>query len=81
MLTKIISTVFLAAVLLLAIASAMARGHWLLLALGAVLPALTFGIRLAQGLAPDRRLSIWAGPLWAVRPRQFAAQSEALKAA
>jgi hypothetical protein len=66
MLNKITSTSFLVAVLLLAIASAMTHGHWLLLALGAILAAILVGLRIAEGLAPDRRLSIWAGPLWAM---------------
>ena len=67
MLNKITSTSFLVVVLLLATAGALAHGHWLLLALGAVLAATGFGFRVAEGLAPDRSLSIWAGPLWAIQ--------------
>jgi hypothetical protein len=68
MLKKITSTSFLVVVLLLATASALAHGHLLLLALGAILATTGFGFRIAEGLAPDRRLSIWAGPLWAMQP-------------
>lgn len=68
MLKRIISTSFLAAIVLLATASAMARGHWLLLALSVVLVPTVFGFRIAKSLAPDRRLTIWAGPLWAMQP-------------
>ena len=74
MLNKITSTVFNVAVLLVATGSAVwltITGHTLVLegmlvALGAVLAAVIFGMRLAEGFGPDR-LSIWAGPLWKIR--------------
>ena len=90
MLNKITSTVFKAAVLLLATASAVwltITGRTLLLdglmlALGAILAAIIFGFRLAESPGPDRRLSIWAGPLWAMpAARQRRDSSEARKAA
>ena len=74
MLNRITSAVFNVAVLLVAAASAVwltITGHTLLLegmlvALGAVLAAVIFGMRLAGGFGTDR-LSIWAGPLWKIR--------------
>lgn len=77
---RIISTSFLA-VMLLATASAMAKDHWLLLALWVILAATVFGVRIAKGLAPDRRLTIWAGPLWAMRPAQHLRAHATRKAA
>jgi len=41
--------------------------------MGAVLATVIFGFLLADGLGPDR-LSIWAGPLWSIRPAQSAAR-------
>lgn len=67
MLNKITLASSLVVVLLLATAGTMADGHWLLLALGAILAAIVFGLR-DEGLAPDRRLSIWAGPRRAMQP-------------
>jgi len=74
MLNKITSTVFNAAVVVIGTAVAVwltITGHTLnigglLLAMGAVLGAVFFGYRLAEG-GPGR-LSIWAGPLWSNPP-------------
>jgi hypothetical protein len=74
MLTKITSTVFNAAVAVLAAAAAAwlaLTGHTLqigglLLAMGAILAAVIFGFRLAEGFGSDR-LSIWVGPLRSIR--------------
>ena len=75
MLNRIVSTVFTAAVVLVATAVAVwltITGHTLqvgglLMAMGAMLGAVMFGFRLAEGFGPDR-LSIWAGPLWSIPP-------------
>jgi hypothetical protein len=72
-----ISTVFHALVAVVAAAVAVwltITGHifhvgGLLMAMGAVLGAVVFGFRLAEGFGPDR-LSIWAGPLSAMRPAE-----------
>lgn len=74
MFRRIVSTMFSAVVVLVATAAAAwltMNGHTLhigglLLALGAILAAVMFGFRLAEGYGPDR-LSIWAGPVWSVR--------------
>ena len=39
----------------------------LLIAMGAILGAVMFGFRLAEGFGPDR-LSILPGPIWAIPP-------------
>jgi hypothetical protein len=39
----------------------------LLIAMGAILGVVMFGFRLAEGFGTDR-LSIWAGPFWAIPP-------------
>jgi len=75
MFRRIASTVFNAAVVLVATTAAIwltITGHTLqigglLLAVGAILGAVMFGFRLAEGLGPGR-LSIWAGPVWSIRP-------------
>jgi hypothetical protein len=75
MLKTTISTVFHALVVVVATtvaAGLTVTGHTLhvgglLVAMGAVLGAVFFGFRLAEGFGPDR-VSIWAGPLSAVRP-------------
>lgn len=75
MLNRIASTVFTAAVVLVATAVAVwltITGHTLqvgglLMAMGAILGAVMFAFRLAEGFGPDR-LSIWAGPLWSIPP-------------
>lgn len=75
MLNKITSTVFSAAVVAIGTGGAVwltITGHTLqigglLLAMGAILGAVFFGYRLAEGIGPDR-LSIWTGPLWSNRP-------------
>jgi hypothetical protein len=77
MLKTTISTVFHALVVVVATAVAVGltvTGHTphvggLLVAMGAVLAAVLFGFRLAEGFGPDR-VSIWAGPLSAVRPTE-----------
>jgi len=77
MLKTTISTVFHALVVVVATAVAVGltvTGHTLhvgglLMAMGAVLAAVLFGFRLAEGFGPDR-VSIWAGPLSAVRPTE-----------
>lgn len=74
MFKTIISSVFHAAVVVVAVAAAgwlTITGHTLqvgglLMAMGAILGAIVFGFRLAEGFGADR-LSIWAGPLTAVR--------------
>ena len=74
MLKAITSTVFNATVVLVAAATAVwltVTGHTLqvgglLLAMGAILGAVMYGFRLAEGFGPDR-LSIWAGPVWSLR--------------
>ena len=74
MFRTIISTVFHAAVVAVALGVAVwltTTGHTLqvgglLLVMGAILGAVMFGFRLAEGFGPDR-LSIWAGPLSAMR--------------
>jgi hypothetical protein len=74
MFRTIISTVSHALVVVVAAAVAVwltITGHTLhvgglLMAMGAVLGAVMFGFRLAEGFGPDR-LSIWAGPLSAMR--------------
>lgn len=68
MLKRITSAVFYAAVVIIAAGSAVwltITGHTLhtgglLMALGALLAAVLFGFRLAEGFGPDR-LSIWSG--------------------
>lgn len=76
MLEKIQSTGFLAGVVLLATAGAMAHSHWLVPTSLAMLAGIILGFRIAGGLAPDRRLSIWAGPLRATQsPPQHLAGS------
>lgn len=75
MLNRIISTVFTAAAVFVGAAIAVLltiTGHTLqvgglLMAMGAILGAVMFGFRLAEGFGPDR-LSIWAGPLWSIPP-------------
>jgi len=75
MLNRIVSTVFSAAVMLVAAAFAVwltITGHTLqigglLMAMGAMLGAIMFGFRLAEGFGLDD-LSIWAGPLWSIPP-------------
>jgi MFS-type transporter involved in bile tolerance (Atg22 family) len=75
MFKRIAFTVFNAAVALVGAAAAVwltISGHTLeigglLLAMGAILGAVIFGFRLAEGFGPDH-LSIWAGPLWSIRP-------------
>ncbi len=75
MFRTIISAAFHAAVVVVALAVAVwltITGHTLqvgglLIVIGAVLGAVMFGFRLAEGFGPDR-LSIWAGPLSAMRP-------------
>jgi hypothetical protein len=77
MFKTIISIVFHAAVVVVAAAVAVwltITGHTLqvgglLMAMGAILGAVMFGFRLAEGFGPDR-LSIWAGPLSAMRPAE-----------
>jgi hypothetical protein len=79
MFKTIISTIFHALVLVVAAAVAVwltITGNTLhvgglLLAMGAILGAVIFGFRLAEGFGTDR-LSIWAGPLSAIRPTQAA---------
>ncbi len=69
------STMFSAAVVLVGTAAAVwltITGHTLqigglLLAMGAILGAVMFGFRLAEGYAPDR-LSIWARPVSSIGP-------------
>lgn len=73
MLNRTLSTVFSAAVVLVLATVAVwltLTGHTLqvgslLIAMGAILGAVMFGFRLAEGFGPDR-LSIWAGPAWAI---------------
>ena len=75
MFKRTISTLFHALVVVVATTVAVGltvTGHTLhlgglLLAMGAVLGAVLFGFRLTEGFGPDR-VSIWAGPLSAVRP-------------
>ena len=75
MFKKTISTLFHALVVVVAATIAVkltVTGHTLdmgglLVALGAVLGAVFFGFRLTEGFGADR-VSIWAGPLSAVRP-------------
>lgn len=75
MLSRTLSTVFSAAVVLVLATVAVwltLTGHTLqvgglLIAMGAILGAAMFGFRLAEGVGPDR-LSIWAGPIWAIPP-------------
>jgi hypothetical protein len=75
MLNRIVSTWFTAVVALVSAAVAVwltLTGHTLqvgglLIAMGAVLGAVMFGFRLAEGFGPDS-LSIWAGPLSAIPP-------------
>lgn len=76
MFRRIASTIFHTAVVLVATAVAVwltITGHTLqigglLIAMGAILGAVIFGFRLAEGFGPDH-LSIWAGPVWSIRPR------------
>jgi hypothetical protein len=75
MLKRAISTLFHALVVVVATTVAVrltVTGHTLhvgglLVAMGAVLAAVLFGLRLIEGFGSDR-FSIWAGPLSAVRP-------------
>ena len=77
MFRTMIATVFHALIVIVAAAVAVwltITGHTLhvgglLVAMGAVLGAVMLGFRLAEGFGPDR-LSIWAGPLRAVRPAE-----------
>ena len=70
MIRRIASMIFNMAVVLVATTAAIRltlTGHTLqigglLLAMGALLGAVMFGFRLAEGFGPDR-LSIWAGPV------------------
>lgn len=79
MFKRIVWTVFNAAVVLVAAGAAVwlpSNGHslhigGLLLAMGAILGAVAFGLRLIEGFGPDR-LSIWAGPAWSVRTAALA---------
>jgi len=72
---KLVSTMFNVAVVVISAAIAIwltVTGHasqipGLLLSMGALLGAVIFGFRLAEGFAPDR-LSIWAGPVWSIGP-------------
>jgi len=74
MLNKFASTAFNAAVVFIGTAAAVwltITGHTLnigglLLAMGAILGAVFYGYRLAEG-GPGR-LSIWAGPVWSNPP-------------
>jgi len=74
MLSKITYLIFNAAVVLIAVATAVwltitgqtLHVGGLLLALGAILGAVMFGFRLFEGFGPGR-LSIWVGPLHSVR--------------
>jgi len=75
MLNKITSTIFNVAALLTGVAATAAlviTGHMaytggFLLSMGAILGAILFGFRLAEGSGTDR-LSIWVGPLRPMRP-------------
>ena len=75
MFKRTISTLFHALVVVVATTVAVGltvTGHTLhvgglLVAMGAVLGAVFFGFRLTEGFGADR-VSIWAGPLSAVRP-------------
>ena len=75
MLNRIVSTIFNAAVVVIAATVAVwltITGHTLhigglLLMMGGVLAAVMFGFRLLEGLGADRN-SIYAGPLSRVRP-------------
>jgi hypothetical protein len=75
MFTRMSSTVFHTAVVLTAAAVTVwlnMTGHsfhiaGLLLEMWAILVAVLFGLRLADGFRPDR-LSIWVGPVSSVRP-------------
>jgi hypothetical protein len=74
MIKRITSTVFKAAVVVVAAAAAVGfavTGHTLhigglMLATGAILGAVMLGFQVAEGFGSDR-LSIWAGPLRSVR--------------
>ncbi|HEY7333773.1 MAG TPA: hypothetical protein VH639_02740 [Bryobacteraceae bacterium] len=88
MLKKITSTVFNSAVAVLAAAAAAwlaLTGHTLqigglLLALGAILAAVIFAIRVAEGFGSDR-LSIWVGPLRSIRGPSLTKRDEFREAA
>jgi hypothetical protein len=88
MFRRIVSTVFNAVVVLVAMAAAVwltITGHTLqigglLLAMWGILGAVMFGFRLAEGFGPDH-LSIWAGPVWLIRPPASALGKELRKAA
>ena len=77
MLKRTISTLFHALVVVVSTTVAVkltVTGHTLdvgglLVAMGAVLGAVFFGFRLTEGFGADR-VSIWAGPLSAVRPAE-----------
>ena len=77
MIRRITCTAFNAAVVLAAVTVAVwliMTGHifqigGLLLVIGAILGAVIYGFRLAEGFGPDR-LSIWAGPVWSIRPAE-----------
>ncbi len=76
MLKRITFTLFSAAVVFVAVALAALltiTAHTLhvgglLVTMWALLAAVMFGLRLAEGSGPDR-LSIWAGPAWSIRAR------------
>ena len=86
MLQRIIAITFHAAVMLIGAAVAVwltITGHTLhigglLLALGGVLGAVMFGLRLAEGFGPDQ-ISIWAGPISAVRPASLSSQERTFR--
>ena len=83
MFRTIASTIFNTAVVLIATAVAVwltITGYTLqigglLLAMGAILGAVMSGFRLAEGFGPDR-LSIWAGPVWSIRPAPPAVEKD-----
>lgn len=85
MLKQIVSTVFHAAIVLVALAAAVlltVTGHTLhigglLLFMGAILGAVIFGFRLAEGFGSDE-LSIWVGPFRSMRPAAAPAEEHAI---
>ena len=85
---RIVSTIFNAAVVVIAATVAVwltiTGQTWhiggLLLMMGGVLGAVMFGFRVAEGVGPDR-LSIYAGPVSRVRPSPRAPAAAVRKAA